>query len=148
MYESQANLTARVTLPCRVVDKEVARFTYLTKQQRKELMYVIELLHKTLATDQTMDEAAKRRVKAWIGCLVGFQHEYERRWHMDSEGNALPDNCCQSCLGITYSKELRDHIEFQLTEAKKIEEDLEGIENPMERELRLVAYQRVDFLSR
>ena len=125
----------------------------LIRLQRKELTHVIHRLHASLAdpiavVGTPLDEASRRRVYLWIDRLEAFKREYERRWHMDRNGDFIPDTCLQRCAGGRFSQSLRNHVQYELTEAQKIEEDLEGLDTKIQQDIRLVAYQRVDFLSR
>ena len=79
----------------------MARTISLTKLQRRELVYVISLLETVVISPEDvvghpLDEASKRRIRSWIERLKAFRREYERRWHLDSEGNVLRDPCCSS----------------------------------------------------
>jgi hypothetical protein len=93
------------------------------------------------------DERQRQRLAGWIERLRAFCREFYIRWNLDATGMITPDTPFNKLTGRTYRRQLERRVKEEVFMARRMEVMLSRMPEA-EREVRLLEFQRIDFLSR
>lgn len=144
-------------------DAETAKLVLLATDQRKELLENIKLLKEAetalvqkLAYGQESRSMPKEteaklekqvvELRDKLKALRRFRLEFDAKWNFDKNGHPKTPTAWEKATGNRFFARLRTKVMADLKLAAAIERELLGLP-PQYRELRLLEYQRMDFLT-
>lgn len=158
--EDQLETFKQQKLFAHFLDLEVYKTITRVQEQRKELVDHIALLEETMTgiSDEVnrhdLLPEAKKRYRAQhdflrhrILPLKEFLLAFEKKWHLDHRtGKPRKSTYWETMRGYNFYEDLRKKIKKEIETAAKLEKTLLELD-PKSREIRLLEYQRLDFLS-
>lgn len=93
------------------------------------------------------EEQQRKRLESWVQRLRVFSKEFDNRWELDQNGLFRPETKWAKLTGHTYMWRLERRLKEEIFMARRMEMMLSRMSEE-EREIRLMEFQRIDFLSR
>lgn len=81
-----------------------------------------------------------------LSALTKFQRDFEYKWHLNRRGMLRPTGWWDQLRGTSFTQRLKKRLATEISMAGRLERMLMGME-PRFRELRLLEYQRLDFMN-
>jgi hypothetical protein len=147
----------------RMIDNETMKVLHRAQDQHRELStFLARVREARLAIRQKLSEAEKkpdagqkalRRLQAQvdyldkrIAPLEAFKRDFEQKWFFDERGQPRSIGLLDQLSGTNFYMMLRRRIKEEVEMASKLEQMLLELPEDL-REIRLLEYQRLDFMS-
>jgi len=148
----------------RFVEAEALKMLYKAQEQRRELVDHIDELRKAQENiqaklrgkEQGTSNGNQEEIGRWrsqndfieqrLKELVTFQRKFEKLWFLDKNGLPRKVTWWEEIWGQDFYVKLRKRVQGEIEMARQVEKMLLAMP-PEDRELRLLEYQRLDFMS-